>query len=341
MSIFDSKIWNPQVFDKYRETIPMVRTNALLTSGAFKRRADWPAMFPDQTGGNKITTPYTGRLSGEADNYDGVTNMSISGIDTYSRDIVAVGRMKGWQEKDFTQSITGKDFMPEIAAQVNEYYDNINISDILAILDGMFSMPGAVNAPFITSHTHDISSNAGADKFDETTIITAAQKACGQNMNVFSIAYMHSFVVANLTKIMQVEYMKYTDVNGFTRDIAMATVNGKIVIMDDRLYDTATGNYKSYILGTDAIEYADLPVATPSSTSRDEEENGGISKLHTRQRKVYAPAGVSYTMAAQGGLSPAKSELELGINWDIIQNSDKSRTIDIRAIPIARIISKG
>jgi len=342
MSIFDSKIWNPQVFDKYRETIPLIRTVALLASGAFKRREDWKTMFPEQAGGNVIRTPFVGRLDGDADNYDGVTDMTISGIDTFMRDIVAIGRMKGWREYDFTQSIAGKDFMPEIAQQVNEWYDNQNVGDVLAMLIGIFAMTGALNLPFVQGHTHDISAGSGAaSRFDETTIITAAQKACGMNMSVFSIGYMHSFIVANLTKIMQVEYMKYTDSNGFTKDVNMATVNGKVVLMDDRLYDSATGNYTSYLLGEGAFDTCDLPVAKPSSVSRDEETAGGISKLHTRQRKVYAPNGISFLAKAMGKASPARSELALGVNYGVVANSDNTKTIDHRSIPIARIISKG
>ncbi|MDR1673862.1 MAG: phage coat protein, partial [Oscillospiraceae bacterium] len=207
--IFDKTIWNDGVFDKYRETVPMVRTNALLTSGAFRHRADWAGLFPEQAGGNKATIPYTGILDGEADNYDGVTNMSLDGVDTFMQDIAVIGRMKGWQEKDFTYAISGKDFMPEIAKQVTAWYDNVNIGDILAILDGVFGMSGALNADFVTSHTFDISANAGElAKFNETTTIEASQRACGQNMNVFSIAYMHSAVVAGLQKKAIVEYAK-------------------------------------------------------------------------------------------------------------------------------------
>ncbi|MCL2072242.1 MAG: phage coat protein [Oscillospiraceae bacterium] len=341
-SIFDNKIWNPQVFDRYRERVPLIRTNAILTSGAFRRRNEWASKFVDQTGGNRATVPYKGILGGDVDNYDGVTNMSSDNLDTFSQDITVIGRMKGWQEKDFTMSVTGEDFVPEIASQVNEYYDNVNISDILAILKGMFGMLGALDSPFVTSHTHDISGEAGeGSRFNETTIITASQKAAGQNMNSLTLAWMHSFVVANLTKIAVVEYMKYTDINGFTRNAPIATVNGRTVIMDDRLYDANTGNYTSYLLGDNAFDYTDLPVKNPSSTSRDEEANGGIDKLHTRQRKIYAPKGISYTQVAQGGLSPTASELALGVNWEVIKNSDRTSTIDLRSIPIARIISKG
>lgn len=342
MIIFNGKIWNPQVFDKYRETVPLLKTNAILTSGAFRRRNEWESMFDEQVGGNKATVPFIGRLGGDVDNYDGVTNMSSDELDTFSQDITAIGRMKGWKEKDFTLSITGKDFVPEIARQVNEYYDDVNVSDILAILKGLFGMTGTLDEPFVTAHTHDISDETGeAAKFNETTIITASQKAAGQNMNSLTLAYMHSFIVANLTKIAVVEYMKYTDINGFTRNAPMATVNGRLVIMDDRLWDSQTGNYTSYLLGDSAIDFADLPVKNPSSTSRDEETNGGIDKLHTRQRKIYAPKGISYKMAAQGGLSPTNSELALGVNWEVVKNSDKTKTIDSKSIPIARIISKG
>jgi hypothetical protein len=103
----------------------------------------------------------------------------------------------------------------------------------------------------------------------------------------------------------------------------------------------ADTTYTSYLLGTGAINYADAGVKVPYSMSRDEITLGGIDKLHTRQRKLFSPFGISFTMALMGTASPDLSELRLGDNWEVVQNSGKTATIDIKAIPLARIISKG
>lgn len=61
------------------------------------------------------------------------------------------------------------------------------------------------------------------------------------------------------------------------------------------------------------------------------------------QRKVFAPYGISYTRSSQATLSPTAAELEKGVNWTLVHNgaSSSKEYIDHKAIPIARIISRG
>ena len=111
MAIFDSKIWNSEVFNKYLETLPRVKQNALIKAGVLRTRGDLKAKFVEQVGGNYITEPIVGRIGGDAQNYDGSTNITSTGLDTYSRGMVVAGRAKAWREYDFTADITGKNFM--------------------------------------------------------------------------------------------------------------------------------------------------------------------------------------------------------------------------------------
>ena len=77
--------------------------------------------------------------------------------------------------------------------------------------------------------------------------------------------------------------------------------------------------------------------------SRDPKTNGGQDTLYSRQRKVFAPYGISYTRSSQATLSPTAAELEKGANWTLVHNgaSSSKEYIDHKAIPIARIISSG
>lgn len=104
-------------------------------------------------------------------------------------------------------------------------------------------------------------------------------------------------------------------------------------------------DYTSYILGEGAIGYEDVGAKNPYEMARDAATNGGEDKLYIRQRKCFAPFGISYEKAVQSTLSPTNAELEDGRNWILVhtgeaQASDRTY-INHKAIAIARIISRG
>ena len=76
--------------------------------------------------------------------------------------------------------------------------------------------------------------------------------------------------------------------------------------------------------------------------SRDPKTNGGEDTLYTRQRKVFAPYGISYEKAS---LSPTDTELKNGANWALVHSGETTASqrsyINHKAIPIARIFSRG
>jgi hypothetical protein len=109
--------------------------------------------------------------------------------------------------------------------------------------------------------------------------------------------------------------------------------------------DEAHTEYITYILGIGAIDFEDVGVKVPYEMDRNPSKNGGQDTLYIRQRKVFAPFGISYEKKSQVSLSPTDKELEDGSNWDLVNSgeaSEKDRSyINHKAIPIARIISRG
>ena len=110
-------------------------------------------------------------------------------------------------------------------------------------------------------------------------------------------------------------------------------------------YVTAEVRYTSYVLGEGSISFEDIGAKVPYEMSRDPKTNGGQDTLYTRQRKVFAPFGISYEKKSQATLSPTDAELANGANWDLVHSgetdeADRSYIAD-KAIPIARILSKG
>lgn len=103
--------------------------------------------------------------------------------------------------------------------------------------------------------------------------------------------------------------------------------------------------YTTFALGKGAISYEDIGAKTPYEMDRDPAKNGGQDTLYIRQRKCFAPFGISYEKASQVSNSPTDAELANGANWVLVhtgetQAADRSY-INHKAIPIARIYSRG
>lgn len=111
------------------------------------------------------------------------------------------------------------------------------------------------------------------------------------------------------------------------------------------VYVDAFTEYTTYVLGNGSISYEDLGVKVPYEMNRNPEKNGGQDILYTRQRKVFAPFGISYEKTSQPTLSPTNEELKKGENWTLVHSGEtmenKRSYINHKAVPIARIISRG
>ena len=351
MPYFDSKIFNGEVFQKYVDRVPNLKLNELLKSRAVVARPDLAGAMADQVGGNYITTPLKGLISGTTPlNYDGVTDITAQTTQTFSHSRVVVGRAQAWTEKDFSYDITGGvDFMENVAQQVAEYWDEIDQDTLIAILTGVFSMSDTKGLEFVDTHTHDITevvNSEGKTGFmDATSLNTAIQKASGDHKNKFSLAIMHSAVATNLENMKVLVYLKYNDANGMERETGLATLNGRLVLVDDSMPVDTTGDapvYTTYLFGDGAIEYTNCGAKVPAEMSRDPKTNGGQDTLYNRQRKCFAPYGISFTKSVMSTLSPTNAELANGANWELVNTGGQTKNyIDLKAIPIARIISLG
>lgn len=390
MALFDTKNFNGEVFGAYVDAVPNLNRNELLKSGAIVEKPQYATMLPDQTGGNYITIPIKARIGGTADNYDGNTDITADSRNTYTHGRIVIGRAHGWTEKDFSSDITGEDFMPA-AQEVAEYWDDVDQETLLCVLKGIFSMTGQKNKEFVNDHTYDVSMSATETGFAETTLNNAIQQALGDNKGKFSLAIMHSKIATNLENLKLIAYMKYNDGEGIERDLTLATLNGRTVLIDDNMptaslnakyvkaaktdpgalkvttagsgegevakttvqsdvTDVKEGDYvvllpagtayTTYVLGNGAIEYTNCGAKVPYEMDRDPKKKGGEDTLYSRQRKIFSPYGISFKTPSF--ISPTNSQLESGDNWELANDNSTStkKYFPIKAIPIARIITR-
>ena len=352
MAKFDSKTWNPEVFEKYMQKVPNTKENSLIKNGLLNNKPNMIARLRDEVGGNYFTEPIKGLLDGEVLNYDGVVDMTTTSRDTFEQGKIIIGRMKAWEEKDFSTELTGENFMP-MAEEVKEYYDEVDQADILAILKGIFAMTND-GSGFVANHTSDISGE-GDGLVDAVSLNNALQKACGDKKKQFRIAFMHSAVATHLENLNLLNFLKYTDSEGIERELTLATWNGKLVVIDDdmptqEVEETSEGagdgytKYTTYVLGEKFFDYDNVGVKVPNEMGRDPKTDGGIDVLYTRQRKLFAPKWISFTKNQMASNSPTNAELADGRNWAVVNNGktgNNKKYVNHKAIPVAQIISRG
>ena len=331
--LFDKTYFNAEVFEKYVDTIERERTNELLNSSAIVERADLKTRMDEQVGGNIIVTPIAGILSGDADNYDGQTDITSDSTNTFYQKRVVIGRAHSWTEKDFVFDITGgHDPMKTVANQLLDWWEDLKQNSLLAILEGIFSMSKAEDKKFVDGHTYK------DEVFGQVTLNNALQQAFGSRKKNFAAAIMNSAVSTQLENLNLIQYVKYTDSRGIERPLALANLNGRPIIIDDSLPVSKEGEYTTYIFGQGAFEYTKAGAKVPYETGRDPKKNGGEDMLFTRDRYCFAPRGISFTESSMASLSPTDDELRKGTNWEVVKNEDG--TFPLNQIPIARVITK-
>ncbi len=388
MALFDVVNFNGEVFDAFVRETPNLRLNELLHSGAIIERSEYASRLSEQKGGNFITTLIKARLTGSTVNYDGKTDIGATQRGNYSMGRIAVGRAQGWTEKDFVSDISGDDYSAA-AGEVAEFWDDVDQDTLLSVLKGIFAMSTGEGKKFVETHTYDISGKPEGT-FGPTTLNTGMQRSLGDKKANFALVVMHSVVATALENLNLLEYLKYTDANGIERPLPLATLNGRLVLVDDTMpaedvaptyaaskdqavqegktYYTKNGKdyevvaepagvpassdyyemtaegytkYTSYVLGNASIEYTNCGAKVPAEMERAAAKNGGETTLYTRQRKVFAPYGISWKNTSV--VSPTAEQLETGSNWEIAQNNDSNSTkyYPIKAISIMQIVTRG
>lgn len=148
-----------------------------------------------------------------------------------------------------------------------------------------------------------------------------------------------------------VTFSASTDTLSFTQRVGGTGAQPVLVDTDSNLGDVTEATkgvaeesvtkYTTYILGRDAFYYADCGVTVPFEMDRDPKTNGGETTLYTRQRKIFAPKGISFEPSIIP-LSPTNDDLEKGASWSLLHDGASAKSyINHKHVPIARIVSRG
>lgn len=332
---FGGFAFDPELFAEYMAEQP-TWSNAIIASGIL--REDPTIMDLIGARGNVATLPFYKAMDiadYEPYNNDGLTDNVPKEIKGGKQTAMMIQRMMAWKAKDFTKELTGADPMQHIANSVNNYYRQVWEAELMNITNAVMKLED------MEGHVMDISATGdsveAANKIGETTMIFAQQKALGDAAGNFGIAIMHSMILARYKAMGLVEYAKYNEANGLTKEVNLPTINGLIVVPSDRYTIDTSGTVPKYIttiVGSGAILTAPKTnYEEPYYTDYDPESSAGVEKLYTKEGRVLHPNGFNLNVNNIENESPTKEELGETANWSLAFNEKNIR--------IGQIISNG
>lgn len=314
--------YDAEIFNYSWKNTPDLVLTTMLESGAVVKDAEIASMIAN--GSNFFTVPYYDVMGGVEDVYNGVNNFTGATITGGSYSGVVYGRMAKWSAKSFIKDFnSGADPMAQIVSGVANFWIKARQTRFLGILNAIFGIAG--DADLSTHITNLATATVGvtdANKIGVTSIADATIKSNGDNAQGYSLAIMHSAVANRLATLQLLEFSKYTDASGITRNLPIATINGLSVIINDGVPVATSASapafkeYTTYILGLGAVRYAEAPVDVPSEMDRDPNTNGGVDMIYTRLRECFAPYGFSFKGNVTTDVGVPDAILFNSLNWE-------------------------
>ncbi len=343
IKFYDGKTVNAQAFGAYISEIAKTRENKLINADIFTADKNVNDTFANSTGNIYAVLPLLGDFKGEAQNYDGTTDLKEgTGVNTYFYGVTSYGRALVGGEYDYANEIVGKgvDFREHLAKRMGEKWVDVREDTLISIINGMFSSTTDGADVFASEHTLEVA------KVEETSLNDASQKALGDkdfNGQGLVLTIMNSKIANALRNKHLLEYMKYTDENGLEKNSNLAQWGDKLVLVDDSITTITNGDTKKYITfgigGGAFIRDEDLPVEVPFERYRNPYKKGGKVDLINRERRVLHPKGFSFLKKNVATDSPKDTEFADGANWGLAKSSDGTEFYPHQLIPVVRIIS--
>ena len=314
--------YDAEIFNYSWKNTPDLVLTTMLESGAVVNDAEIASMISN--GSNFFTVPFYDVMGGVEDVYNGVNNFTGATLTGGSYSGVVYGRMAKWSAKSFIKDFnSGADPMAQIVSGVANFWIKARQTRFLGILGAIFGIAGDADlATHVTNLATATAAVTDANKVGATSISDATVKANGDHAQGYSLAIMHSAVANRLATLQLLEFSKYTDASGITRNLPIGTINGLTVIVNDGVpvaNSVSASGYKEYttfILGQGAVRYAEAPVDVPSEMDRDPNTNGGVDMIYTRLRECFAPYGFSFKGNVTTDVGVPDSVLFNSTNWE-------------------------
>ena len=147
-------------------------------------------------------------------------------------------------------------------------------------------------------------------------LIDVQQSALGDFSGKFGLLVVHSKIMAEYKKLGLLNYNKYTITNVLQKEVSLPTINGLVVIENDRGTDDGT-NYNTFLLGQGSVLTANPKVISPDTTEYDAAKAGGTDILYNNRAFILHPNGLSFDADKIAKETPTDAEFTTSTNWKL------------------------
>ena len=215
-----------------------------------------------------------------------------------------IDRMKAWKATELTRELTAADPMAAVARNTGRYWRMYKQSLLVKLVDSVLGLSGLAN--------HTLAVKTGGVTANQ--LIDVQQSALGDFSGKVGLLVVHSKILAEYKKLGLLNYNKYVITNVLQKEVSLPTINGLVVVENDRGTDDGT-NYNSFLLGQGSVLTADPKVITPDYTEYDAAKAGGTDILYNNRSFILHPNGVSFDGDKIDKPTPTDDEFTNKANW--------------------------
>lgn len=325
----------PSVFANYM-TVNTMQKSAFYGTGVLRADGDLAGKLAG--GGRTFNVPFWRDLDDEEPDAasDDPNSYAEPGKISAGNDVARrIIWTRGWSTARLVAELAGSDPMKRIAERVSAYWARRMDDAAIAVLRGVFADNILNDAGDMVEDISSDSASAitAAERISFEAVADAAQ-TMGDAKSALSLLVIHSEVETQLSKNDLIDYKP--DSEG---KLTIPTYAGKRVLVSDKVPAIAGTNrirYWNFLIGTDALGWAESPVAVPVEVDPEPSaaDGMGTETLWTRRQFAMHPYGIKFTDSSVGGEFPTVAELRLAANWDRVYPERKQ-------IPLALLITNG
>lgn len=237
---------------------------------------------------------------------DGVADNVPTEISGGKQSWIRIDRMKAWKATELTRELTAADPMAAVARNTGRYWRMYKQGLLVKMVNAVLGVSG------LASHTLTVKSGG----VTANQLIDAQQAALGDLSNKFGLLVVHSKIYAEYQKLGLLNFNKYVVNNVLQHEVSLPTINGLVVIKNDRGTDDGT-NYNSFLMGQGSVLTANPKVISPDTTEYDAAKAGGTDILYNNRAFILHPNGLSFDADNISKETPTDAEFTTTANWKL------------------------
>lgn len=260
---------------------------------------------------------------------DGVNDNVPTEISGGKQSWIRIDRMKAWKAAELTRELTAADPMAAVARNTGRYWRMYKQGLLVKLVNAALGVTGLENHS-LTVKTGGVTANQ---------LIDVQQSALGDFSGKFGLLVVHSKIMAEYKKLGLLNYNKYTITNVLQKEVSLPTINGLVVIENDRGTDDGT-NYNTFLLGQGSVLTANPKVISPDTTEYDAAKAGGTDILYNNRSFILHPNGLSFDADNIAKETPTDTELfiENATRWCASIAAEPEQT-ELLALCQARLVA--